>query len=121
MTLRDSETCHNVHSIFFLLQLSFRSLRVVASAEAAPAAAAKAEKPAKPAKKQQNQAAAADSEEKVTPKSEDFSKWYLDVIKLADLADYGPVRGTMVIKPYGYAIWEGIQQSLDAKFKEVRY
>ena len=42
---------------------------------------------------------------------------YLDVIREAQLADYGPVRGTMVIRPYGYALWEGIQQWLDAEFK----
>ena len=41
----------------------------------------------------------------VTPASVDFSRWYLDVIREAELADYGPVRGTMVIRPYGYAIW----------------
>lgn len=46
---------------------------------------------------------------KVTPKSEDFSQWYLDIIREAELADYGPVRGTMVIRPYGYGIWEAIQ------------
>lgn len=45
--------------------------------------------------------------------------WYLDVIAAAELADYGPVRGTMVIRPYGYAIWEAIQGYLDAKFKET--
>lgn len=45
----------------------------------------------------------------VTPRSQDFNAWYLDVIENAELADYGPVRGTMVIRPYGYAIWEAIQ------------
>lgn len=45
----------------------------------------------------------------VTPRSQDFNAWYLDVIDSAELADYGPVRGTMVIRPYGYAIWEAIQ------------
>lgn len=49
----------------------------------------------------------------------DVSKWYTDVVLKADLADYGPVKGTMVIKPYGYAIWENIQSYLDKKFKEV--
>ncbi len=38
-----------------------------------------------------------------------WSRWYLDVVRDAELADYGPVRGTMVIRPYGYAIWEGVQ------------
>ncbi|KXZ49690.1 hypothetical protein GPECTOR_20g547 [Gonium pectorale] len=55
----------------------------------------------------------------VTPRSEDFSKWYLDVVAKAELADYGPVRGTMVIRPYGYAIWEAIQATLDGRFKEL--
>ncbi|GBG71027.1 hypothetical protein CBR_g8325 [Chara braunii] len=56
---------------------------------------------------------------KICPRDEDFSRWYLDVIREAELADYGPVRGTMVIRPYGYAIWEGIQSWLDKKFKET--
>lgn len=51
--------------------------------------------------------------------SEDFSKWYLDVVKLCQLADYGPVRGTMVMRPYGYAIWENTQRFLDAEFKRT--
>ncbi|KAB2622489.1 proline--tRNA ligase-like [Pyrus ussuriensis x Pyrus communis] len=55
----------------------------------------------------------------VTPRSEDFNAWYLDVIEQAELADYGPVRGTMVIRPYGYAIWEAIQDYLNVKFKET--
>lgn len=46
---------------------------------------------------------------KIAKRSENFSRWYLDVIREAQLADYGPVRGTMVIRPYGYAIWEAIQ------------
>lgn len=53
----------------------------------------------------------------VTPQSEDFSRWYLDVVREAQLADYGPVRGTMIIRPYGYAIWEAIKDHLDAEFK----
>ncbi|CAM8909017.1 unnamed protein product [Rhodiola kirilowii] len=55
----------------------------------------------------------------ITPLSEDFNAWYLDVIANAELADYGPVRGTMVIRPYGYAIWEAIQDYLNVKFKET--
>lgn len=55
--------------------------------------------------------------EGVTPRSEDYSRWYQDVIREAELADYGPVRGTMVIRPYGYAIWENIQKALDRRFK----
>lgn len=50
-----------------------------------------------------------DREGQVTPRSTDFNAWYTDVIAAAELADYGPVRGTMVIRPYGYAIWEAIQ------------
>jgi prolyl-tRNA synthetase len=53
----------------------------------------------------------------ITPQSEDFSQWYLDVVRRAELADYSPVKGCMVIRPYGYAIWELIQQGLDRRFK----
>src|SRR5918992_1768216 len=55
--------------------------------------------------------------EKLTKKSEDPSKWYLQLVRMAKLADYGPVRGTMVIRPYGYAIWERIQRDLDDRIK----
>ncbi|XP_022945172.1 proline--tRNA ligase, chloroplastic/mitochondrial [Cucurbita moschata] len=55
----------------------------------------------------------------ITPRSQDFNAWYLDIIANAELADYGPVRGTMVIRPYGYAIWEAIQEYLNVKFKET--
>jgi prolyl-tRNA synthetase len=55
----------------------------------------------------------------ITPRSEDFSKWYTDVILRTDLVDYAPVRGCMVVKPYGYAIWENIQAALDKRFKET--
>jgi prolyl-tRNA synthetase len=53
----------------------------------------------------------------ITPRSQDFSRWYLDVVRRAELADYSPVRGCMVIRPYGYAIWELIQQAFDKRFK----
>src|SRR6185503_18190170 len=53
----------------------------------------------------------------IAPRSEDFSRWYLDVVRRAELADYSPVKGCMVIRPYGYAIWELIQQGLDRRFK----
>jgi prolyl-tRNA synthetase len=53
----------------------------------------------------------------LTPRGEDFSRWYLDLVREAQLADYGPVRGTMVIRPYGYALWEAVQRHLDAEFK----
>ena len=54
---------------------------------------------------------------KITPQSEDFSRWYTDVIRRAELADYSPVKGIMVIRPYGYAIWELVQQGLDRRLK----
>lgn len=57
--------------------------------------------------------------ERITPQSEDFSRWYLDCIRFADLMDYAPVRGCMVIKPDGYDLWERIQQGLDRRFKET--
>src|SRR3989304_5357423 len=53
----------------------------------------------------------------ITPRSQDFSRWYLDVVRRAELADYSPVKGCMVIRPYGYAIWELIQQALDSRIK----
>src|SRR5689334_1587222 len=53
----------------------------------------------------------------ITPRSEDFSRWYLDVVRRAELADYSPVKGCMVIRPYGYAMWEQIQQALDSRIK----
>ena len=56
---------------------------------------------------------------KITRQSEDFSRWYLDVVRRAELADYSPVKGCMVIRPYGYAMWELIQQGLDARFKQT--
>jgi len=59
-----------------------------------------------------------DKKEKITSRKEDFSQWYLDVIKVGDLADGSPVRGCMVIKPYGYAIWENIQKFLNDEFKK---
>ncbi len=55
----------------------------------------------------------------ITPQSDDFSRWYLDVVRRAELADYTPVKGCMAIRPYGYAIWELIQQALDRRFKET--
>ena len=53
----------------------------------------------------------------ITPRSEDFSRWYTDVIRRAELADYSPVKGSMVIRPYGYAVWELMQAELDRRFK----
>ena len=51
--------------------------------------------------------------------NEDFPQWYTDVILKTELVDYGPVKGTMVIRPYGYAIWENIQRELDVRFKKT--
>ncbi|MEC0373058.1 proline--tRNA ligase [Paenibacillus chibensis] len=55
----------------------------------------------------------------ITPQGEDFSRWYIDVIKKADLMDYSPVRGCIVFRPDGYEIWEHIQKELDRRFKET--
>jgi len=55
----------------------------------------------------------------ITNPVEDYSRWYQDVIREAELADAAPVRGCMIIRPYGYAIWEGIQANLDRRFKET--
>src|SRR5690554_1156582 len=56
---------------------------------------------------------------KYTKRSEDYSKWYNEVIERADLAEHSDVRGCMVIKPYGYAVWENMKSVLDAEFKET--
>jgi prolyl-tRNA synthetase len=53
----------------------------------------------------------------ITKQSDDFGRWYIDVVRRAELADYSPVKGCMVIRPYGYAIWELMQQALDRRFK----
>jgi prolyl-tRNA synthetase len=53
----------------------------------------------------------------ITKQSVDFSKWYLDVVRKAELADYSPVKGCMVIRPYGYAMWEHLQRELDTRIK----
>lgn len=55
----------------------------------------------------------------ITPRSQDYSEWYLDVIKAGQLADYAPVKGAMVIRPTGYALWESMQADLDRRFKET--
>ncbi|HLC26514.1 MAG TPA: proline--tRNA ligase [bacterium] len=57
--------------------------------------------------------------EKITPRTEDFSRWYLDVIAAGQLADYAPVKGCMVIRPNGFALWENFQRTLDGMFKET--
>ena len=55
--------------------------------------------------------------DKITPRSEDYSKWYTQVIRQAEMADYAPVRGCMVVRPYGYALWENVKAQLDIRFK----
>ena len=57
--------------------------------------------------------------EAITPMDKDFAQWYTDVVKKAELCDYASVKGCMVIKPAGYAIWENIQKELDRRFKET--
>ena len=57
--------------------------------------------------------------QKISKRSEDYSQWYNDIIKIADLAEHSDVRGCMVIKPYGFAIWEKMKDILDKKFKET--
>jgi prolyl-tRNA synthetase len=55
----------------------------------------------------------------ITPRSEDYSRWYTDVVTQSQMADYSPVKGCMVIRPLGYALWEAFQRELDARFKET--
>ncbi len=57
--------------------------------------------------------------EAITSMDEDFAQWYTDVVKKAELADYSSVKDAWIIKPAGYAIWENIQMSLTARFKET--
>ncbi len=59
------------------------------------------------------------AEKGVTPRSEDYSRWYTDVVQKTELADYSPVKGCMVIRPYGYTLWENVQAALDRRFKET--
>ncbi len=56
-------------------------------------------------------------EKKLTPKSENYSEWYNQLVQRAELADYAPVRGCMVVRPYGWSLWENIQDALDSRFK----
>jgi prolyl-tRNA synthetase len=55
----------------------------------------------------------------ITPKSEDFSRWYLEIIRKTEMADYAPIKGIMVIRPYGYSIWENIQRLMDRRIKQT--
>jgi len=57
--------------------------------------------------------------ERITPRAEDYSRWYTDVVTQSRLADYSPVKGCMVIRPHGYALWENMQRVLDRMFKET--
>ena len=60
--------------------------------------------------------------EAITPMGEDFARWYTDVITKTEMVDYAPVKGFMVIRPYGYALWENIQQALikDLKKQDIK-
>ncbi|HUW14550.1 MAG TPA: proline--tRNA ligase [Anaerolineae bacterium] len=57
--------------------------------------------------------------ERITPRSEDYSRWYTDVVREAEMADYAPVKGCMIIRPYGYTLWENVKAGLDRRFKET--
>ncbi|MDO9128715.1 MAG: proline--tRNA ligase, partial [Anaerolineales bacterium] len=59
------------------------------------------------------------SEDKLPSRTEDFAEWYNTLVLKSELADYAPVRGCMVVRPYGWALWENIQQALDRRFKET--
>ena len=56
-------------------------------------------------------------DKKLTPRAEDFSAWYNQLVLRSELADHAPVKGSMVIRPWGYAIWENMQRALDDMFK----
>ncbi len=60
-----------------------------------------------------------DKSKEITPRGEDFSQWYLDMVLKAELADYGPVKGCMIIRPYGYAVWELMQAEMDRRIKDT--
>ena len=57
--------------------------------------------------------------DKLPTRSENFSEWYNQLILRSEMADYAPVRGCMVVRPYGWALWENIQSALDKRFKET--
>ncbi|MBQ7218492.1 MAG: proline--tRNA ligase, partial [Ruminococcus sp.] len=57
--------------------------------------------------------------EAITGRDEDFAKWYTDIVKKAELVDYSNVKGCMVIRPYGFAIWENMKADMDRRFKET--
>src|SRR5438067_13743027 len=55
----------------------------------------------------------------ITAKGQDYSQWYLEVVLKTEMADYGPVKGCMIIRPYGYAVWENMQADMDRRIKET--
>ena len=57
--------------------------------------------------------------EAITPMEEDFTKWYTDICLKAELVDYASVKGFLILRPYGYAIWENIQKYMDTEFKKT--
>ena len=57
----------------------------------------------------------------ITSRAEDYNQWYLDIIEVADLAEHAPVKGCMIIKPYGYALWEKHKRILDDAFKKQEF
>ena len=57
----------------------------------------------------------------ITSREVDYSQWYLDIVKKAGLADNSPVRGCMIIKPYGFKLWENMRDAMDAMFKETPF
>ena len=57
--------------------------------------------------------------EEITPRDVDFAQWYTDIVKKAELAEYSGIKGCMVVRPYGCALWENIHNVLDARFKEL--
>src|SRR3954449_9214782 len=75
------------------------------------------QKPPKPPQQQKGGGGGGKDDRKITPRAEDYSRWYLDIVREAQLADHSAVRGCMVIRPNGYAIWEKMQRELDNRFK----
>src|SRR4029079_9399460 len=59
------------------------------------------------------------SDLKLTSRSEDFSEWYNQLVLRAEMADYAPVRGCMIVRPYGWALWENLQDALNVRFKQI--
>lgn len=107
-------------SILWTSMRSFSRCSAAQSKEATPSEDGSMQTKGKKQQQQQKKKGGKKQDAKaITTREEDFSKWYLDIVREAQLADYGPVRGTMVIRPQGFALWESIQSHLDAKFKET--